>query len=58
MIKLAFIFLIVALIAGLLGFSGIAGAAANIAIFLFVAALVIFFALLALGLTIFKKVTS
>jgi uncharacterized membrane protein YtjA (UPF0391 family) len=57
MIKWAFICLGIALVAGLLGFSGIAGAAANIAIFLFVAALLLFVALLVLGYTIFKKVT-
>lgn len=57
MIKLAFVFLIVALIAGLLGLTGIAGAAVDIAMFLFIAALVIFAVLLVLGLTVFKKVT-
>ncbi|RIJ27555.1 DUF1328 domain-containing protein [Henriciella algicola] len=58
MIKLAFVFLIIALIAGLLGLTGIAGVAVDIAMFLFIAALVIFAALLILGLTVFKKVTS
>lgn len=57
MIKLAFVFLIIALIAGLLGLTGIAGAAVDIAMFLFIAALVIFAVLLVLGLTVFKKVT-
>ena len=57
MIKLAFVFLIIALIAGLLGLTGIAGAAVDIAMFLFIAALVLFAVLLVLGLTVFKKVT-
>jgi|TARA_Y100000815_G_scaffold259695_1_gene270347 uncharacterized membrane protein YtjA (UPF0391 family) len=57
MIKLAFVFLIIALIAGLLGLTGIAGVAVDIAMFLFIAALVIFAVLLILGLTVFKKVT-
>ena len=54
MIKLAFVFLIIALIAGLLGLTG---AAVDIAMFLFIAALVLFAVLLVLGLTVFKKVT-
>jgi uncharacterized membrane protein YtjA (UPF0391 family) len=57
MIKLAFGFLLIALVAGLLGFSGAAGAATNIAQFLFVAALLFFAVLIALGFTIFKKLT-
>lgn len=57
MIKLALVFLAVALIAGIFGLTGIAGAAVDIAMFLFVAALVIFVLLLVLGFTIFKKVT-
>nr|WP_290844182.1 DUF1328 domain-containing protein [Henriciella sp.] len=57
MIKLAFVFLIIALIAGLLGLTGIAGVAVDIAMFLFIAALVVFAVLLILGLTVFKKVT-
>ena len=57
MIKLAFVFLIIALIAGLLGLTGIAGVAVDIAMFLFIAALVLFAVLLILGLTVFKKVT-
>lgn len=57
MIKWALIFLAIALIAGLFGLTGIAGAAADIAMFLFGAALVIFFVLLLLGYTVFKKIT-
>lgn len=57
MIKLALIFLVVALVAGLFGLTGLAGAAVDIAMFLFGAALVIFIILLVLGLTIFKKIT-
>ena len=41
MIYYALVFLVVALIAGVLGFSGIAGTAANIAWFLFVVRLVV-----------------
>jgi len=57
MIKLALVFLAVAVIAGILGLTGVAGVAVDIAMFLFVAALVIFAILLVLGFTIFKKVT-
>ena len=57
MIKLALFFLVVALVAGLFGLTGLAGAAVDIAMFLFGAALVIFIILLVLGLTIFKKIT-
>ena len=57
MIKLALIFLVVALVAGLFGLTGLASAAVDIAMFLFGAALVIFIILLVLDLTIFKKIT-
>ena len=58
MLKWAFVFLIVALIAGALGFTGVAGAAIGIAKFLFVLFLVLFVAFLVLGATIFKKVAD
>jgi uncharacterized membrane protein YtjA (UPF0391 family) len=58
MIKLAFVFLVIGLIAGLLGFTGVAGASFAIAKFLFFIAIAIFLVLLVLGVTIFKKVTS
>lgn len=57
MIKWAFIFLIIGLVAGLLGFTGLAGTAVGIAKILFFAALVIFLIFLLLGLTIFKSIT-
>ena len=55
MIKWALIFLVVGVIAGILGFTGIAGASFAIAKILFFIAILIFVVLLALGLTIFKK---
>jgi len=57
LIKLAIIFLVVGLIAGVLGFTGIAGAAVGIAKFLFFVAIAIFVIMLVLGVTIYKKVT-
>ena len=55
MIKWALIFLVVGVIAGILGFTGIAGASFAIAKILFFVAIRIFVVLLALGLTIFRK---
>jgi len=55
MIKWALIFLVVGVIAGILGFTGIAGASFAVAKILFFVAILIFVVLLALGLTIFKK---
>ena len=57
MIKWAIIFAIIGLVAGLLGFSGLAGAAMGIAKFLFWAAVIIAVVLFLLGVTIFKKIT-
>jgi uncharacterized membrane protein YtjA (UPF0391 family) len=57
MIKWAIIFAIIAVVAGLLGFGGIAGAAMGIAKFLFWAAVIIAVILFVLAVTIFKKVT-
>ncbi len=57
MIKWALIFLVIALVAGLFGLTGLAGAAVDIAMFLFGAALLIFLVLLVLGYTVFKKLT-
>ena len=57
MIKWAIIFAIIGLIAGLLGFTGLAGAAMGIARFLFWAAVIIAVVLFLLALTIFKKIT-
>ena len=55
MIKWALIFLAVGVVAGILGFTGIAGASFAIAKILFFVAILIFVVLLALGLTIFRK---
>ena len=57
MIKWAIIFAIIGLIAGVLGFTGIAGAAMGIAKFLFWAAVIIAVVLFLLALTIFRKIT-
>src|SRR5690606_8245064 len=57
MIKWAIIFAVIGLIAGLLGFTGMAGAAMGIAKFLFWAGIIIAVVLFILGFTIFKKVT-
>ena len=58
MLKWAFVFLVFGLIAGALGFGGIAGASIGIAKFLFFLFLVIFVVMLVLGLTIFRSVTG
>ena len=57
MIKWAIIFAVIGLVAGLLGFTGIAGAAMGIAKFLFWAAVIIAIILFVLAVTVFKKVT-
>ena len=56
MLKWAFIFLVIALVAALFGFTGIATAAAGIAKFLFFLFLVICLILFAIGISIGKKV--
>lgn len=56
MLRWAFGFLILALVAGLLGFTGIAAASAGIAKTLFAIFLVIFFVMLAMGVAAGKKV--
>lgn len=57
MIKWAIIFAIIGVIAGVLGFGGIAGGAFGIAKFLFWAAVIIAVVLFVLGVTVYKKVT-
>ena len=57
MIKWAIIFAVIGVIAGILGFTGIAGGAFGIAKFLFWAAVIIAVVLFLLGVTVFKKVT-
>jgi uncharacterized membrane protein YtjA (UPF0391 family) len=53
-LKWALIFLVVSIIAGLLGFTGLSIVSADIARFLFYVFAVIFLVLLILGLTIFR----
>lgn len=57
MIKWAIIFAIIGLVAGVLGFTGLAGAAMGIAKFLFWAAVIIAIILFVLGMTVYKKLT-
>lgn len=56
MLKWAFIFLVVGLVLGAMGFGGIGGAFVGIAKFLFFVAIAIFVVLLILGLMAGKKV--
>ncbi|OPY93970.1 hypothetical protein A5906_16785 [Bradyrhizobium sacchari] len=53
-LKWALIFLLVSIVAGVFGFTGISAASADIARFLFYVFVAIFLALLILGLTIFR----
>ncbi|WP_337052941.1 DUF1328 family protein [Pseudoxanthomonas sp. USHLN014] len=57
MLKWALIFAIIGMVAGVLGFGGIAGGAFAIAKFLFWAFIIIAVILFVLGITVFKKVT-
>ena len=57
MIKWAIIFAVIALVAGIFGFTGLAGAAMDIAQILFWIAVIIAAVFLVLGFTIYKKVT-
>jgi len=57
MLKWAFIFLVIALIAAVFGFGGIASAAAGIAKILFFIAIAIFVIMLLMGLLIGRKIT-
>jgi uncharacterized membrane protein YtjA (UPF0391 family) len=58
MLRWALIFLVVGLIAGLLGFTGVAGASIAIAKTLFVIFMVIFLVLLIAGLTVARRVSG
>jgi uncharacterized membrane protein YtjA (UPF0391 family) len=58
MLRWAFLFLVIALIAALFGFGGIASAAAGIAKLLFFIAVAIFIVMLMAGLAAGRKVTS
>jgi uncharacterized membrane protein YtjA (UPF0391 family) len=56
MLKWALIFLVLGLIAGALGFTGVAGASIAIAKVLFFIFIAIFLAMLILGLTVYRRV--
>jgi uncharacterized membrane protein YtjA (UPF0391 family) len=58
MLKWAFIFLVIGLIAGILGFTSIAGASIAIAKILFFVFIAIFVVLLILGLTVYREVSG
>ena len=58
MLKWALIFLIIALVAALFGFTDIASASAGIAKILFAIFLVLFLAAVFIGLVVGKKLTS
>jgi uncharacterized membrane protein YtjA (UPF0391 family) len=58
MLRWAFTFLVVGLIAGLLGFTSIAGASIGIAKFLFFLFVAMFVLFLILGLTVYRSVTG
>ncbi len=57
MLYYAVVFLVIALVAGVLGFGGIAGAAVGIAKFLVWAGIIIAVVLFLLGMTVAKKVS-
>lgn len=57
MIKWAIIFLVIGLVAGALGLTGVAGVSMGIAKFLFVTALLIAIVLFVLGVTVFRRIT-
>lgn len=56
MLRWALLFLILGLIAGALGFTGVAGASIAIAKVLFFIFIAIFLAMLILGLTVYRKI--
>lgn len=58
MLRWAFMFLAIGLIAGLLGFTTIAGASIGIAKFLFFLFVAMFVLFLILGLTVYRSVTG
>jgi uncharacterized membrane protein YtjA (UPF0391 family) len=58
MLRWALIFLVIGLIAGVLGFTGVAGTSIAIAKILFFIFLAIFLVLMVAGLTVARKVTG
>ena len=56
MLKWALVFLVIGLVAGLLGFTGVAGASIAIAKTLFFIFMVIFLVLLIAGLTVARRI--
>lgn len=58
MLKWAFVFLVIGLIAGVLGFTSIAGASIAIAKIIFFIFIAIFLVMLILGLTVYRGVTG
>lgn len=58
MLKWALVFALVSLVAGLLGFTGLAAGTAAIAKTLFVVFAVLFLLFLVLGATLFRKITD
>ena len=56
MLKWALIFLVLGLVAGALGFTGVAGASIAIAKVLFFIFIAIFLAMLILGLTVYRRI--
>ena len=56
MLRWAILFLVIGLVAGLLGFTGVAGASIAIAKTLFVIFMVIFLVLLVAGLTMARRI--
>jgi uncharacterized membrane protein YtjA (UPF0391 family) len=56
MLKWAFIFLIIGIVAGFLGFTGIAGASVALAKILFFVAIAIFLIMLVLAYTVFRRI--
>jgi uncharacterized membrane protein YtjA (UPF0391 family) len=58
MLKWAFIFLLIAIVAGIFGFSGVEQASATIAQWLFGIFLVLFIGAIAIGLAIGARLTS
>ena len=58
MLKWSFIFLAIAIVAGIFGFTGVEEGAASIAKILFFIFLTVWVVMLVLGVTIFKKITE